>query len=114
MFHYFDWYPFEEDYTELLDRMIEKGADLFKKDQNGYSCIEYAVGAFALEKNTEAYLEYVISRGLHVTKDDLLGFYEWRKYMKSDKATEAELRRLEKIKGILDEDIKLTGVSPIW
>jgi hypothetical protein len=114
MFHYFNWYPFEEDYTELLDRMIEKGADLLKKSQNDYSCIFYAVNGFALKKNTEAYLEYVISRGLHATRDDLYEFASyWFTYMRGDKVTETELRRLEKIKRILEEDVKLTIVPYI-
>jgi len=109
IFHYFGWSPFEEDYTELLDRMIEKGADLFKRDRDGDSCIKYAVGSFALKSNTEAYLEYVISRGLHATEEDMLYFISrWYKYIISDKITETELQRLKKIIKILEDDTKLT------
>jgi len=107
IFHAFIWYPMEEDYTELLDRMIEKGADLFQKDANGHSCISYKVQFYALESNTEAYLAYVISRGLEVTEEDLDEFYaRWARYMRGDKVTGEELRRLEKIEKLLEENVK--------
>lgn len=107
IFHYFGWSPFEEDYTELLDKIAEKGADLFKKDNDGDSCINYMINGFTLRSNTEAYLEYVISRGLYVTKKDIVDFASrWDSYMESDKVTETELRRLERIKKILKDNVK--------
>jgi hypothetical protein len=111
IFRFFEWYPFEEDYTRLLDKMTEKGADLFKRDVNK-NCMYYIFFNDMLDSNTEAYLEYLISRGLHVTEDALYQFAkEWFPYMKSDKVTETELRRLEKIKKILENDAKATGLS---
>jgi hypothetical protein len=107
IFDYFSWYPMEEDFAGLLDRMIEKGADLFNKTRNGYSCIRMMLNPFALQQNAEAYLEYAISRGLEVTEDDLDVFYRfWSRYMDSDNATDADLRRLERIKTILDNNVK--------
>jgi len=109
IFNYFCWYPFEEDYSELLDKMVEKGADLFFRDPNGNTYIYHKINNLA--SNTEAYLEYLISRGLHVTEKDLFKFAGLFPYMKGKKVTEAELRRLEKIKEILENDAKLTGLS---
>jgi len=107
IFHFFRWFPFEEDYAGLLDRLTEKGADLFKKDRNGYSCIQYAVDAFALDYNTEAYLEYLISRGLEVVGEDLGLFNSrWSGYMKSADVTEEDITRLKKIKTILEKNLK--------
>ena len=107
IFHFFSWWPMEENYTDLLDRMIENGADLFKKSKNGYSCIYYMVNDFALDKNTEAYLEYVISRGLEVTKEDLGQFNsKWSRYMRSNEVTEIELSRLMKIKKLLEDNLR--------
>ena len=108
IFHFFSWYPMEEDFSELLDRMIENGADLFRRDKNGYSCIFYMVQIFALDKNIEAYLEYVISRGLKVTEEDLLEFNRnWSRGMNRNISlrTETEIQRLEKIKFKLEENV---------
>jgi hypothetical protein len=112
IFTLFRWYPFEEDYAKLLNKMTEKGADLFYKNRDGKSCIYHMLDNSALDSNTEVYLEYVISHGLHVTEIDLYQFAEQLlPYMKSDKVTETELRRLEKIKKILENDAKSTGLS---
>jgi len=106
IFHYFRWYPMEEDFTGLLDKMIEKGADLFRVDHNRFSCIHYML-PWALDQNIEAYLEYAISRGLEVRRRDLAEFRsEWSSYMDSGIATDAELRRLERIKTILESNAK--------
>jgi|TergutMp193P3_1026864.scaffolds.fasta_scaffold00779_13 hypothetical protein len=107
IFHYFRWYPLEEDFTEVLDKMIEKGADLFARSANRNTCIHFMLNDLALDQNTELYLEYVISRGMEVTRDDLSTFSRfWSDYMKGNSVTNVELRRLERIKAILDSNVK--------
>ncbi|WP_461246293.1 hypothetical protein [Treponema sp. R6D11] len=108
IFSYFCWYPFEEDYTELLDKMTKKGANLFFRDSGGYSCIFRIINNLS-DQNSEAYLEYVINRGLHVTYDDLYEFADhYFDYMRSKKITDTDLQRLKKIQKILEDDSKLT------
>jgi len=107
IFSYFCWYPMEEDFTGLLDKMIEKGADLFHRDSGGESCIRFMFNFSILDHNTERYLEYAISRGLEVTKKDLEHFYFIHsRLMQYNQLTDADLRRLERIKAILESNVK--------
>jgi hypothetical protein len=97
----------EEDYTKLLDKMLENGADLFQETWYG-SCVFYMVQD-ALVQNTEAYLKYVISRGLDITVKDIANFNAmWACDMRRDISlrTEIEIQYLEKIKKILEENVK--------
>lgn len=106
IFHSFSWYPMEEDYTGLLDRMMENGANLFQRDVNGYSCIKYNVQIFALDQNIEAYLEYIIGRGLKVMDEDLAAFERsWLAHMNSEAITKTERSRLEKTKTLLENNV---------
>ena len=108
IFHIFGWYPIEEDYTELLDKMIENGADLFHETWYG-SCIFSITQDDPSVQNGEAYLEYVISRGLGVTKKDIGRFNaKWSMDMRRDISLtpETEIQQLERIKKILEENVK--------
>jgi len=106
IFHAFAWYPMEEDFTEVLDKMIEKGADLFYRTE-GRSCIYFMFSAFTLEHNVERYLEYAVSRGLEVTKADLEQFYSIQyRLMRHNQLTEMQLQQFERIKTILESNVK--------
>jgi len=108
IFHSFDWYPFEDDYTEILDKMAQNGADLFLLDRNGKSCIVYTLNASLFDSNTEAYLEYLISRGVKITEEYIYilnsNFERGERYGVVN--TEEEQKRLNKIKIILKNAIK--------
>jgi hypothetical protein len=107
IFHCFQWYPMEEDFTEVLDKMIEKGADLFHRNSIGESCIRFMFNFSILDHNTERYLEYAISRGLEVTKKDLEHFYFIHsRLIQYNQLTDVELQRLERIKAILESNVK--------
>jgi hypothetical protein len=107
VFHEFKWWPEDDDFTEILDRMIEKGANVQKTDHNGFSAVYVAIEAYALNHNAEAYIYYLISKGVAVTADDIAHFdYIYSKYMEQDEDEKdnSEIEKLNRIKNLLKKN----------
>jgi hypothetical protein len=71
IFLFFQWYPIDEDFTDVLDKMLKQGADIYAKDDLGRSALTWAVYPFALSVNSERYIEYLLRHGVEVTQDDI-------------------------------------------
>jgi hypothetical protein len=104
IFHYFNWWPANEDFSPLLDTMIKMGADINKKSEEGFSCLYFHLGPFALDQNTEAYINYLIDRGIKVTNDDIQYFNStWHRAINSPNLPEEDKKTLQRIKTILEK-----------
>jgi len=75
IFHYFSWWPVNEDFEGVLDRFIEKGANITTIDNLDHSAIYPAIYPRASFTNYEAYITYLLKHGLEVTNDDFNAFY---------------------------------------
>ena len=107
IFHYFNWWPIDNDFKEILDIFIIKGADITAKDISGHSAIYYAIYPDALNTNYEAYIKYLQMHGVEVTDDDFNAFYMFRPKMIGDDSTEEFNKRVEKWENDVDRQIKL-------
>jgi hypothetical protein len=96
----FQWYPKDEDFTDVLDRMLEQGADILAKDDHGRSALTWAVYPFALDVNSERYIEYLISHGVEVTQDDI-DLLEYNGPVN----TMAEKEKLDRLRKLLRDNV---------
>jgi hypothetical protein len=108
IFHDFKWWPEEEDFTEILDKMIACGADIQGKDNSSNTAIYTALYPYALNQNAEAYIRYLINRGVSVTQDDISRIIfvcsAYQIHSESDNK-DANINKLERIRELLIENL---------
>jgi len=110
IFHYFSWWPVNEDFEGVLNRFIEKGADIAVKDNEDRSAIYYAIYPRASFTDYEAYITYLLKHGLEATNEDnnafsmfypkniddsIEEFNERKEKWKNDIGIQSKLKRLE-------------------
>lgn len=104
IFHYFNWWPIDESFEDLLDKFVERGADIYAKDNEGHSVIYSAVQPYALITNYEAYINYLLNRGLEFTEKDYYIIYMFFPKMIGDNSIEEFNERKKKWEN--DEEIQ--------
>jgi hypothetical protein len=64
IFHVFKWYPEEEDFTEVLNKMLAQGANIKARDSNGNTAIFATLDVDVFNTNAEYYISYLLTRQL--------------------------------------------------
>jgi len=61
--HYFNWWPIEEDYSEILEIIRESNVDFNKQDVRGETPLHLAVFPYGLSTNSVAYVRFLLENG---------------------------------------------------
>ena len=61
--HYFNWWPIEEDYSEILEIIRESNVDFNKQDVRGETPLHKAVLPYGLDTNSVAYVRFLLENG---------------------------------------------------